>query len=61
MAAAREKQRAARAKKQLGREGVKLVQPLSEEKERVREKISVSKRPSALVEGSGQSMGMEID
>jgi len=62
MAAAREKTRAARTKKQLSRQGVKLVQPVgSEEKEKVREKIAVSTRPSALVEGSGRSMGMELD
>lgn len=60
MAAAREKSRAARTKKQLSRQTVSLVQP--EEKEKVREKITVStKRPSALIEGSGRSMGMEID
>ncbi|KIJ44232.1 hypothetical protein M422DRAFT_30398 [Sphaerobolus stellatus SS14] len=61
MSAAREKHRTARAKKQLARESIKLVQPMaSEEKEKVREKISVSKR-SALVEGSGRSMGMDLD
>ncbi|KAF8516918.1 ribosomal protein L24e-domain-containing protein [Hysterangium stoloniferum] len=63
MAASREKLRAARTKKQLSRQSVKLLQPVVvEEKSKVRQKIVVSaKRPSALVEGSGRSMGMEVD
>ncbi|KAF8495390.1 ribosomal protein L24e-domain-containing protein [Gautieria morchelliformis] len=63
MAAAREKHRAARTKKQLARHSVKLVQPVSlPEKTKIREKITVpSKRHTALVESSGRSMGMEID
>jgi len=62
MMASREKMRAARAKR-LGQHMVKLVQPISGEKEKIREKVVVtaSKRPSALVEASGRSMGMVID
>lgn len=63
MAAARDKLRAARTKKQLARQSVKLVQPVSlQDETKIREKITVpSKRPTALVEGSGRSMGMEVD
>lgn len=63
MAAAREKLRASRTKKQLARQSVKLVQPVSlQDKIKIREKIPVSsKRPTALVESSGRSMGMEVD
>lgn len=55
--------RAARAKRLLGQHMVKLVQPISSEKEKIREKVVVTanKRPSALVEASGRSMGMVID
>ncbi|KAF8590434.1 hypothetical protein K439DRAFT_1329780 [Ramaria rubella] len=63
MAASREKLRAARSKKQLTLQSVKLVQSASlQDKIKIREKILVpTKRPTALVEGSGQSMVMEVD
>ena len=63
MAASREKLRAGRVKKQLTRQPVKLVQPVSlPSKTKVREKVTiVARRPTALVEGTGRSMGMEVD
>ncbi|KAL0946600.1 hypothetical protein HGRIS_012799 [Hohenbuehelia grisea] len=62
MAIAREKQRAHRKKamESAKTSSVKLVEPSSESK--IKEKIKVSaKSRSALVQGEGRSMGMEID
>ncbi|GJJ12274.1 hypothetical protein Clacol_006515 [Clathrus columnatus] len=62
MALSREKLRASRSKKLAAREPTKLIQPISEQKEKVREKVlTTSKRPSALIQGSGKKMSMEID
>ncbi|KII88435.1 hypothetical protein PLICRDRAFT_54272 [Plicaturopsis crispa FD-325 SS-3] len=65
MAASREKLRAHRKKVLEGKTSVKLVEPLSKDspaKTLVREKIKVpAKSRSALVQGEGRSMGMEID
>jgi large subunit ribosomal protein L24e len=64
MSAAREKNRAARAKK---REAIEtsepLVQPIAlTEPVKEKQKIRIAaKQKSALVPGGGQSMGMEID
>jgi len=69
MAASREKVRAAR-KKKIAAEPVTLVQPISQdtqtEKVLLQEKIKVptakSKRlKSALIQGEGQAMGMDLD
>ena len=62
MAASREKLKAARSKKLAAKAAsTKLLQPVAAS-EKVAEKIKVSaKSKSALVPGSGQSMGMEID
>lgn len=63
MAGAREKQRAHR--KKLEKASVKLVEPISVESpetEKVLEKIKVPvKARSALIQGEGRSMGMDID
>lgn len=65
MAAAREKQRAHRKKKLEGKKSVTLVEPMSVESpetEMVLEKIKVPvKAKSALIQGEGRSMGMDID
>lgn len=64
MAAAKEKLRAHRKKKLEKTTGVKLVQPITADAslEKVREKIKVAaKSRSALVQGEGRSMAMEID
>jgi len=68
MAVSREKHRAHRNKLlESAKTSVKLVEPMSVESgagetEKVREKIKVStKARSALVQGEGRSMGMEID
>jgi len=65
MAAAREKQRAHRKKKLEGKASVTLVEPMSVESpetEKVLEKIKVPvKARSALIQGEGRSMGMDID
>jgi len=66
MAVSREKHRAHRKKTlQSSKNSVKLVEPMSVESgetEKVQEKIKVSaKARSALVQGEGRSMGMEID
>ncbi|KAI9064448.1 hypothetical protein PYCCODRAFT_1377873 [Trametes coccinea BRFM310] len=61
MAVAREKLKAHR-KRKLEKTSVKLVQPITPESEKIKEKIKVSaKSRSALVAGEGRSMGMEID
>jgi len=64
MAAAREKQRAHR-KKKLEKASVTLVEPRSvetPETEKVLKKIKVPvKAKSALIQGEGRSMGMDID
>jgi len=64
MAAAREKQRAHR-KKKLGKASVTLVEPMSVESpeiENVLQKIRIPvKVNSALIQGEGRSMGMEIE
>jgi len=65
MAAAREKHRAHRKKKLEAKTSVTLVEPMSiesPETEKVLEKIKVPvKARSALIQGEGRSMGMEID
>jgi len=66
MSAAREKLRTHRRKTLESKTTVKLVEPMasteaSPEKVRVREKIKVSQKRSALISGDGKSMGMEID
>lgn len=62
MAASREKLRASRSKKMGVRESVKLIQPLSLQREKIREAIPAkSARPSALIQGSGQRMTMAVD
>lgn len=66
MAAARDKQRAHRSKKKLeGKTSITLVEPMpveSVETEKVLQKIKVSlKAKSALIQGEGRSMGMDID
>jgi large subunit ribosomal protein L24e len=65
MAAAREKQRAHRRKKLAAKSSVTLVEPMSVESpetEKVLEKIKVPvKARSALIQGEGRSMGMDID
>ncbi|KAL1947915.1 hypothetical protein VTO73DRAFT_13639 [Trametes versicolor] len=61
MAAAREKLKAHR-KRKLEKTSVKLVQPITPQSEKIKEKIKVAaKSRSALVSGEGRSMGMEID
>lgn len=61
MAAAREKLKAHR-KRKLEKTSVKLVQPITIQSEKIKEKIKVAaKSRSALVSGEGRSMGMEID
>ncbi|EJF65868.1 ribosomal protein L24e-domain-containing protein [Dichomitus squalens] len=61
MAVAREKLKAHR-KRKLEKTSVKLVQPITPQAEKVKEKIKVAvKTRSALVAGEGRSMGMEID
>ncbi|KAI0336553.1 hypothetical protein GY45DRAFT_1315945 [Cubamyces sp. BRFM 1775] len=61
MAVAREKLKAHR-KRKLEKTSVKLVQPITPESEKIKEKIKVAaKSRSALVAGEGRSMGMEID
>ncbi|RDX56758.1 hypothetical protein OH76DRAFT_1395888 [Lentinus brumalis] len=61
MLVAREKLKAHRRRK-LEKTSVKLVQPLTPQTEKVKEKIKVSvKARSALVAGEGRSMGMDID
>jgi large subunit ribosomal protein L24e len=65
MAAAREKQRAHRKKKMEGKTFVSLVEPESVESpetEMALEKIKVPiNAKSALIQGGGRSMGMDID
>jgi len=65
MAAAREKQRAHRRKKLNSKQSVTLVEPMTvefPETEKVLEKIKVPvKAKSALIQGEGRSMGMDID
>ncbi|KAF9013882.1 ribosomal protein L24e-domain-containing protein [Cyathus striatus] len=65
MAASREKQKAHRKKAlEAAKSSVKLHEPMaleSPEPSRVREKIKVANLKSALVQGEGRSMGMEID
>jgi len=65
MAAAREKQRAHRKKKLEVKASVNLVEPTnveSPETEKALEKIKVPvKIKSALIQGEGRSMGMDID
>jgi len=65
MAAAREKQRAHRKKKLEVKTSVNLVKPTnveSPETEKALEKIKVPvKIKSALIQGEGRSMGMDID
>jgi large subunit ribosomal protein L24e len=66
MAVSREKHRAHRKKMvESAKTSVKLVEPMSielGEVEKAREKIKVpTKARSALVQGEGRSMGMEID
>ncbi|KAH7922103.1 hypothetical protein BV22DRAFT_1114053 [Leucogyrophana mollusca] len=66
MAAAREKHRAHRIKKLAAKTAaIKLVEPIaveSAEPEKILEKIKVSaKGRSALIQGEGRSMGMDID
>ncbi|KAF4615035.1 hypothetical protein D9613_003110 [Agrocybe pediades] len=63
MAASREKQRAHRAKvKAAAGVSVKLHEPLSMESSSTKEKIKVPvKAKSALIQGEGRSMGMDID
>lgn len=66
MAVAREKQRAHRKKSlQAAKESAsKLVEPVSLEGEKSREKIRVLAKPkarSALIAGEGKSMGMDVD
>ena len=61
MAVAREKLKAHR-KRKLEKTSVKLVQPITSESEKIKEKIKVAaKSRSAMVAGEGRSMGMEID
>jgi large subunit ribosomal protein L24e len=63
MAAAREKQKAHRKKVlDAAKSSVKLHEPISAESSKSKEKILVSvKFNSALIQGEGRSMGMEID
>lgn len=64
MAAAKEKLRAHRKKKLEKTTAVKLVQPITADTspEKVRQKIKVAtKSRSALIQGEGRSMAMEID
>jgi large subunit ribosomal protein L24e len=65
MAAAREKQRAHRLKKLNHKRSVTLVEPMtveSLETEKVLEKIKVPvKVKSALIQGKGRLMGMDMD
>lgn len=61
MAVSREKLRASRSKKLAEREPTKLVQPISAQKEKIRQTVlTTSNRPSALTQGSGRKMAMEI-
>jgi len=63
MAAAREKQKAHRKKVlDAAKSSVKLREPIAAESSKTKEKILVSvKANSALIQGEGRSMGMEID
>ncbi|KDQ16219.1 hypothetical protein BOTBODRAFT_257373 [Botryobasidium botryosum FD-172 SS1] len=66
MVASKEKLRASRKKIHSANIVTELVEPVEGEAqpEKIKEKIKVStktKRPSALVQGEGRSMGMEID
>ena len=63
MAASREKQRAHRKKTlEAIKSSVKLHEPISTESPVAREKIKVSvKAKTALIQGQGRSMDMEID
>jgi len=63
MAASREKQKAHRKRvMEAVKSSVKLHEPISTQSSTVREKIKVPvKAKSALVQGEGRSMGMEID
>ncbi|RPD66150.1 hypothetical protein L226DRAFT_530269 [Lentinus tigrinus ALCF2SS1-7] len=61
MLVAREKLKAHR-KRKLEKTSIKLVQPLTPQTEKIKEKIKVPvKARSALVAGEGRSMGMDID
>ncbi|KAF9052880.1 ribosomal protein L24e-domain-containing protein [Panaeolus papilionaceus] len=62
MAAAREKQRAHRKKVlETVKSSVKLHEPMSTDSSKERTKIKVPTTRSALIQGEGRSMGMEID
>jgi len=66
MAASKEKLRATRKKILASNAVSELVAPVEGEvqPEKIREKIKVStksKRPTALVQGEGRSMGMDLD
>ena len=67
MAASRAKLLAHRKKKKLAAPtSVKLVQPMAalsveNSPEKIKEKIKVTSKKSALVPGEGRSMGMELD
>jgi len=66
MAASRAKLLSHRKKKLAAPSTIKLVQPMSAlsveaTPEKVREKVRVSTKKSALVAGEGRSMGMELD
>jgi len=62
MAVAREKQRAHKLKKLAAKtEALSLVEPSVSVEEKTREKIKVPVKRSALVQGEGRLMGMDID
>jgi len=63
MAASREKQRAHRKKvMDAAKTSVRLHEPISTETSTIKEKIQVPvKARSALIQGEGRSMGMDID
>lgn len=63
MAASREKQKAHRKKTmQAAKSSVRLLEPMATETSTTKEKIKVPvKAKSALIQGEGRSMGMEID
>ncbi|KAF8910988.1 ribosomal protein L24e-domain-containing protein [Gymnopilus junonius] len=63
MAASREKQKAHRKKAMEGaKSSVRLLEPMAAETSMTKEKIKVPiKAKSALIQGEGRSMGMEID
>jgi large subunit ribosomal protein L24e len=64
MTIAREKKVAQRTKKlEAAKSSLKLVEPerMATEETRIREKIKVPKTRTALMQGEGRSMGMDID